>query len=107
MASLGHAHFFLGEYDKAIEVARMGLRQDPSLYGSLVTLACANARLGRAEEARRYIDQLRQEIPRYSLRAVRKNPMFTDTDLVENLLESLRLGQPIKSDGVSNARQIE
>ena len=36
-------------------------------------------------------DRLLADIPRYSLSAVRKNPMFVDPKLVEELIDSLRL----------------
>lgn len=88
--AMGHGYFFLGEYEKAIEVSRKGLHQDPALFGALVTLACAYARLGRAGEARHYVDELLRQIPRYSIRALRKNPMFVDPKLVEELVECMR-----------------
>jgi adenylate cyclase len=91
LSSIAWCHYFLGDFEKAVEAAKMGLRRDPSIYGALVTLACANARLGRMVEAKRAVDRLLQEIPRYSLRAVRKNPMFLDPEDIENLLEGLRL----------------
>jgi adenylate cyclase len=89
--AMGHAYFFLGDYDKAIEVSKKGLHQDPSLFGALVTLACSYAQMGRKAEAKHYIDELLRLIPRYSLRAVTKNPMFVDPRLVERLIESMRL----------------
>jgi len=89
--AMGHAYFFLGDYDKAIEVSKRGLHQDPSLFGALVTLACTYARLGRKEEARHYINELQRHIPRYSLSALRKNPMFVDAGLIETLIDSMRL----------------
>jgi adenylate cyclase len=89
--ALGHAYFFMGDYEKAIEVSNRAIYQDPSLFGALVTLACANARLGRKEEAKRAVDQLLHDIPRYSLRAVRKNPMFADPKFAQKLIDSLAL----------------
>ena len=89
--AMGHAHFFLGDYEKAIEVSKRGLHQDPSVYGALVTLAGASAHLGRKEEAQHYVDELLRAVPRYSLRALRKNPMFVDPELIEKLVESMRL----------------
>ncbi len=88
---MGHAYFFLGDYEKAIEVSKRGIHQDPSLVGGLVTLACAYAQLGRDEEARHYVDELVRQIPRYSLRALRKNPMFVPPELIDKLVESMRL----------------
>jgi adenylate cyclase len=89
--AVGHAYFFLGDYEKAIEVSKKGLHQDPSLFGALVTLACTYAQLGREDEAKHYVDELLRHIPRYSLRALRKNPMFVDPKLIDMLVESMRL----------------
>jgi TolB-like protein/class 3 adenylate cyclase/Tfp pilus assembly protein PilF len=89
--TLGHAYFFLGEYDKAIEVSEKALLQERSFIGSYVTLACTYAQLGREIDAKRYIDELLEYIPRYSLRALRKNPMFVDPELVNKLVKSMEL----------------
>jgi adenylate cyclase len=89
--ALGHIYFFLGQYEKAIDVSHRALQYDPSLFGALVTLACANAQLGRQDEAKRAVDRLVAYIPGYSLRAVRKNPMFSDPTFVSKLVESLQL----------------
>jgi len=37
------------------------------------------------------VEELLRQIPRYSLRALRKNPMFVDPKLVEKLIECMRL----------------
>jgi adenylate cyclase len=89
--ALGHVYFFLGQYEKAIDVSHIALRHDPSLFGALVTLACANAQLGRQDEAQRAVNRLVAYIPGFSLRAVRKNPMFADPAFVKKLLDSLQL----------------
>jgi adenylate cyclase len=89
--AMGHGYFFLGDYEKAIEVSKKGLHQDPSAFGTLVTLACAYAQQGRDKEAKHYVEELLRQIPRYSLRALRKNPMFVDPKLVEKLIECMRL----------------
>lgn len=89
--AMGHAYFMLGEYDQAIDISKKGLHQDPTLIGALLTLAGTYAVLGHKEEANHYIEDLPRLIPRYSLRALRKNPMFVDPELIEKLVESLRL----------------
>lgn len=89
--TLGHAYFFLGDYDKAIEISETGLLEERSLVGTYVTLACAHAQLGHSQEARYYIDELLKVVPRYSLRALRKNPMFVHPDLVQKLVDSMEL----------------
>ncbi len=89
--ALGHIYFFLEQYEKAIDVSQRAIQYDSSLFGSLITLACANAQLGQDQEARRAVDQLVDYIPGFSLRAVRKNPMFSEPAFVEKLVESLRM----------------
>jgi hypothetical protein len=37
------------------------------------------------------VDELLRLIPRYTLRALRKNPVYVDPDLIDNLVESMRL----------------
>ncbi len=88
---MGHAYFMLGDYEQAIEVSQKGLLQDPSLFGAVVTLAGSYAYLGREAEAKRYIDELLRLVPRYSLHALRKNPMFVHPELIDKLVESMRL----------------
>ena len=88
--AMGHAYFMLGDYEQAIEVSKKGLHQDPSIYGALVTLAGSYACLGREQEARHYVDELLRHIPRYTLRALRKNPMFVHPELINKLVESMR-----------------
>jgi len=90
-SSMGHAYFFLGDYERAIETSKKSLHQDPSGFGALVVLACTYAQLGRRDEAQHYVDELLRHIPRYSLRALRKNPMFVAPDLIEKLVDSMRL----------------
>jgi TolB-like protein/Tfp pilus assembly protein PilF len=88
---MGHAYCFLGDYEKALETSKKALHQDPSLFGSLIVLACTYAQLGRKAEAQHYVDELLRHIPRYSLRALRKNPMFVAPNLIEKLLDTMRL----------------
>ncbi|MGI9525112.1 MAG: adenylate/guanylate cyclase domain-containing protein [Hyphomicrobiaceae bacterium] len=89
--ALGHIYFFLGQFEEAIDVSHRALQHDPSLFGAMVTLACANAQLGRRDEARQAVDRLVNYIPGFSLQAVRKNPMFSDPAFAEKLIQSLEL----------------
>jgi adenylate cyclase len=89
--TMGHAYFFLGDYERAIETSKKGLHQDPSLFGAMITLACTYAQLGRKDEAQHYVDELLRQIPRFSLRAFRKNPMYVAPDLIEKLVDGMRL----------------
>jgi adenylate cyclase len=89
--AMGKGYFFLSDYERAIETSKKGLHQDPSMFGALITLACTYAQLGRKDEAQHNVDELLRHIPRYSLRALRKNPMFVAPDLIEKLIDSMRL----------------
>jgi adenylate cyclase len=89
--SMGHGYFSLGKYEQAIEMAKKALHQDPAAYGALVALAGSYAQLGRKQEAGRCVDELLRLIPRYSLRALRKNPVYVHPELIENLVESMSL----------------
>lgn len=72
-------------------MAEKQLHQERSHVGAYVTLACAHAQLRHQKEAKQYIDELIKHVPRYSLRALRKNPMFVDPELVDKLIESMEL----------------
>ena len=89
--ALGHIYFILDQHEEAIEVSHRALQHDPSLFGALVTLACSNAQLGRKDEAQQAIDRLVAYIPGFSLRAVSKNPMFSDKKYAQKLVDSLEL----------------
>ncbi len=88
---MGHAYYMLGDYENAIEVSNRQLQLDSSNYGALVTLAGTYARLDRMDDARRHAEQLLRLIPRFNLRALRKNPMFVRPEHIEKLVEGLRL----------------
>jgi adenylate cyclase len=89
--AMGHGYFMLGDYEQAIEISKIGLHQDPSRFGAMLTLAGSYAYLGREADAKAAIDQLLRLIPRYSLRALRKNPMFTRPEHIEKLIDGMRL----------------
>ena len=89
--AMGHAYFMLSDYEQAIEVSKKCFHQDPSCFGALVTLAGSYAYLGREVEAKHYIDELLRLVPRYSLRAIRKNPMFVRSEHIDKLVEGMRL----------------
>ncbi len=88
--AMGHAYFMLGDYGQAIEVSKKCLHQDRSMFGALVTLAGSYAYLDRPSEAKQSIDELLALIPRYSLRALRKNPWFVRPEHIDKLIEGMR-----------------
>jgi adenylate cyclase len=89
--TLGWIHFFRGEYELAIELSEKQLRQELNLLGAYVKLACAHAQLGHELEAKQCVDALIEHVPRYGLRALRKNPMFVDPDSARMIIDSMEL----------------
>jgi adenylate cyclase len=89
--AFGHAHFMLGEYEKAIEASIKARQQNPSAVGALLTLAGSHAYLGNSAEAKSYVEELLRLVPRFSLRALAKNPMFVKPELIEKMVDSMRL----------------
>ena len=81
----------LGDYQKSIEYSLKGRQQDPYAIGALLSLAGSYAYLGNKDEARRYVDELMRLVPRFTLRALAKNPMFAKPELVDKLVDSMRL----------------
>lgn len=89
--AMGHVYFMLGDYEQAIEVSKKCLHQDPSVFGAFVSLAVSYACLDREADAKRSIEGLLGLVPHYNLRAVRKNPWFVHPELIDKLVEGLRL----------------
>lgn len=90
-SGLGHAHWILADHEQAVEVSKKGLHGFPTNYGSMVILAVSHAYLGHEAEARSYVDDLLRLIPRFTLTALRKNPMFMRPEHIERLVEGMRL----------------
>jgi len=56
-----------------------------------LTLAGSHAYLGNSAKAKSYVEELLQFVPRFSLRALVKNPMFVKPELIEKMVDSMRL----------------
>lgn len=72
-------------------MSKKGLHEFQTNYGSMVILAVSHAYLGHEAEARSYVDDLLRLIPRFTLTALRKNPMFIRPEHIERLVEGMRL----------------
>jgi hypothetical protein len=83
--------FFSVIMRKQSKYQKNALHQDPSVFGALVTLACTYAQLGREEKAKHYVDELLRLIPRFTLHALRRNPMFVRPEYIDKLVESMSL----------------
>ena len=72
--------------------SRYRLGFDPFSGMSRIHFAdCAHAMLGNESEAKGYVDDILRLIPRYSLTALAKNPMFTRPEHIAKMVESMRL----------------
>jgi tetratricopeptide (TPR) repeat protein len=57
--------FATGEYDRAREILLAGLELQPRAGGILYNLACAEARVGNADEALAYLERAVEIVPRF------------------------------------------
>ncbi|MCZ6453393.1 MAG: hypothetical protein O6909_04040 [Alphaproteobacteria bacterium] len=60
------AHFFLGDYEAAVEDTRRAIRHPAARYWPHATLASALAHLDRREEAKIALDKLLEDDPDFS-----------------------------------------
>jgi hypothetical protein len=60
---IAFAHFLAGRYDESVKWAEMSLRERPNYLAAIRELAAAHAMAGRAAEAQKAIERLRQIDP--------------------------------------------
>jgi tetratricopeptide (TPR) repeat protein len=78
-----------GHYEKAIEAAKRALQSEPNSPIPYTTLAISYIRLGREEEARAAVAEVRRTNPKSSLDGYAKRAPFTQAQ-VERNIEDLR-----------------
>jgi adenylate cyclase len=84
--NLGMAHFVAGRYERAAECARRSIALNPDLASPQRLLAASCGLLGRIDDARLAIAELRRISPDFSAEAFRQaNPVVADS-----MLEGLR-----------------
>jgi TolB-like protein/class 3 adenylate cyclase len=59
-AVMGHAHFFSGRFDEAVGNLLLAIQQDPSNVRALRGLAACYAQMGRLDDAREIVGQMRK-----------------------------------------------
>jgi len=87
---LGMAHLVAGDYDQAAKMFRDRVTADPGTDMSRAFLASALGHLGRAEEARRVWQELKQINPRYSFADHVDRLPFKDPADAERIAEGVR-----------------
>ena len=85
------AYMFSGNYDKAVELSRPMTKAAPGFVNAYKPLIAALGHLGRAEEAKRYIDKLLALEPNFTVERFGKvYPIKYDSDR-EHYMRGLRL----------------
>jgi tetratricopeptide (TPR) repeat protein len=92
---MAYAYLFMGDSREAISWASKVLRAQPNLPGAIGAAAIANALAGNIEEARRFVDRLRELAPSMCLRHARELSHLRRLEDFEKFVNGLRIaGMP-------------
>ena len=91
LVRLADAAYFLKRYEEAAEWARRALQQPNFQWSRYTVLIAALAQLGRLDEARNCIQELRVKRPNTSIAFVRETHLFGDTASFAHYLDGLRM----------------
>lgn len=89
--SLANAHFARADYQTALEWADKAVQIRPQFPPGHLIKAASLALGGRIEAARREIDGIMEQSPQYTATRVRRNPVWTDAEAFDRLMEGARL----------------
>ncbi len=80
-----------GQYEQAVDLARMTLAQNPEFLGGFRTLAVGLAYLGRKGEADAAMRALRERLPEMTLRSAAEQLPFSESSCRDRYIEGLRI----------------
>ena len=84
------AHYLAGRYVEALRYAEEQLRLRPGFHGGQ-RLRCASlAQSGRIDEAREFLELVRNEQPQLSIDWIRTSVPYQTPDLMERFLDGMR-----------------
>jgi adenylate cyclase len=83
-------HYYLREYDKAVEVARAAIRSYPDHPWAYYRLAAALGQMGRVDEAENALQKALSVAPKAFEMFVRSRPVWNRREDYEHMLEGLR-----------------
>jgi len=89
LVRIADAKYFAGEYEEAIAFALKALGQPNFQWSRYAVLIAALGRLGRLDEARRYLLEVARHRPDFSVAFVRETHLFGAPDLMSRFCESL------------------
>jgi TolB-like protein/Flp pilus assembly protein TadD len=87
---LAEAHFSLGDYEKAAELAQTSLGLRGTQWGAYAKLTSALAHLGRFEDAQKALMALRDVLPQATISYVREHFSQTTPHFMDRFLDGLR-----------------
>jgi adenylate cyclase len=90
LVRMADAHFFIGEYEEAIEWAHKALRQPNFQWSRYAVLLAALGQEGREEEAKPMLEQLLTQRPDFSVEFVRTTHLIANNDYLQHYLEGLQ-----------------
>jgi adenylate cyclase len=87
---LAEAHLYLGNHEEAAELAQKALRLPGTQWGGYAKLASALGHLGRIEDAKKALEELKAIQPQANISLVKQRFAITDARYIDNLLDGLR-----------------
>ena len=87
---LAMAHRKNGQYEKAIELSKKGLRDYPDNLGIFLTLAASYSALNCIEEAHNTVDEILRVNPNFSLEYYSKTLPYKNQETLDKFIEALR-----------------
>lgn len=93
LSNIGLAHLHARRYDTAIDCSKRSLLGRPDFVVPLGVLAVSCAHLGRVDEARAAVAEIRRYQPRFSPPALRVVLSCADDEFVEHVLEGFRIAE--------------
>jgi len=89
LGAIAVAHYTAGRYNAALGTTLEAQRLRPGFLGSRRLLCASLAQLGRVEEARAVLDQLRGEQPELSIAWIRANVPYQTPALMERFVDGI------------------
>ena len=91
LTGIAHAHVVLGNHAEALAWAGRSLALNATFDPTYWMLVAANAHLGRMDEARRHLAELRRLAPEVTVASIRAGQCAKDPGRIEPILAGLRL----------------
>lgn len=88
--NLGHAYYFLGRYDKAIEALTKAQERNENAMPVRLFLAASYVRAGRQDDAEWEVEQIRMTNPEETISYIAKSVPIGPDRLKEHFLDDLR-----------------